>query len=180
MKKFTFVFFLSLCVSCSAVSQLAKPDSAQAIIDKAIYQAAASHKAVLVMFHASWCSWCKRLDTAFMSMELQAIINEHFVLTHIDVMERKEKVALLENPGGGTLLKTWGGENSGIPFLVFVDTTGKKLADSNVLDHQNIGYPGSKEEIAAFISLLKNNAPRMTPAQLAQIAKYFVQHAPKQ
>jgi hypothetical protein len=115
------------------------------------------------------------------STELQAIIDERFIVTHIDVLERKEKIVLLENPGGNALLKTWGGENSGIPFLVFLDTTGTKLADSNVMpDHQNIGYPGSKEEITAFVSLLKNAAPQITPEQITRIKEYFVQHAPKQ
>jgi thioredoxin-related protein len=181
MKNIVVVIFLCLLIPFSMLAQSTKPDSAQSILDTAVKQAAASHKTVLVMFHASWCSWCKRLDTAFVSTELQAIIDERFIVTHIDVLERKEKIVLLENPGGNALLKTWGGENSGIPFLVFLDTTGTKLADSNVMpDHQNIGYPGSKEEITAFVSLLKNAAPQITPEQITRIKEYFVQHAPKQ
>jgi thioredoxin-related protein len=181
MKNAMVVFFISLFISCSVVAQSAKPDSAQSILGTAVKQAAISHKTVLVMFHASWCSWCKRLDTAFVSTELHAILNEYFIVTHIDVLERKEKIALLENPGGIALLKAWGGEKSGIPFLVFFDAAGKKVADSNVMpDHQNIGYPGSKEEITVFVSLLKNAAPQITSEHIAQITGYFVQHAPKQ
>jgi thioredoxin-related protein len=181
MKNTVIVFFLFLFLSNAAIAQSVTPDSAQTILTAAVNQAAASHKTVLVMFHASWCSWCKRLDTAFVNPELQGIINEHFVVTHIDVLERKEKIALVENPGGAALLKSWGGEKSGIPFLVFLDSTGTKIADSNVMpDHQNIGYPGSKEEIAAFVSLIKKNASRITLEQLAQVTTYFEKHAPKQ
>ncbi len=181
MKNTAVVFFLGLFLSYSAIAQSVKPDSAQTILDIAVKQAAASHKTVLVMFNASWCSWCKRLDTAFVSTELHAMIDQHFVVTHIDVLERKEKIALLENPGGSALLKTWGGEKSGLPFLVFLNPAGNKAGDSNVMpEHQNIGYPGSKEEIAAFVLLLKNNAPRMTAEQIAQVTTYFEQHAPKQ
>jgi thioredoxin-related protein len=180
MRKTAIVFFLCFLISFSMSAQSVKPDSAQTILNTAVVHAAASHKTVLVMFHASWCGWCKRLDTALVSTELQAIINKHFIVTHIDVLERKEKIVLLENPGGVALLKKWGGEKSGIPFLVFLDGAGRKIADSNVMpDQQNIGYPGSKEEIAAFVSLLKNDAPRMTAEQLAQITNYFEQHAPK-
>ena len=133
------------------------------------------------MFHASWCSWCKRLDTALASPELRGIIHEHFILTHIDVLERKGKIDSIENPGGNALLKSWDGEKSGIPYLVFLNAGGKKIADSNVMpNHENIGYPGSKEEIAAFVSLLQHHAPRMTTSQLAAVNSYFLQHAPKQ
>jgi thioredoxin-related protein len=181
MKNIVIVFFLFLFLSSSAIAQSAKPDSAQTILNTAVRQAAASHKTVLVMFHASWCSWCKRLDTAFVSTELHAILNEYFIVTHIDVLERKEKIALLENPGGVALLKAWGGEKSGIPFLVFFDAAGKKVADSNVMpDHQNIGYPGSRKEITTFVSLLKNAAPQISSEHIARIAEYFEQHAPKQ
>lgn len=181
MKKlFVSIFLLLLINNSFSPAQSAGPDSAQTILNTAIKQAAASHRTVLLMFHASWCSWCKRLDAAFESPELHSIIEEHFVVTHIDVLERKEKIALLENPGGAAYLKTWGGEKSGLPFLVFLDTTGAKVDDSNVMpDHQNIGYPGSNEEIAAFVSLIKNHAPRITSEQTAQLAKYFKLHAPK-
>ncbi|HVN47851.1 MAG TPA: thioredoxin family protein [Bacteroidota bacterium] len=181
MKKIIFPIVLLLVHSTMVTAgQSVKPDSAQAILRAAVEQANASHKTVLVMFHASWCSWCRRLDAALMSPELQSIIKEHFVLTHIDVMERKEKIDSLENPGGVALMKTWGGEKSGLPFLVFLDVRGNKAGDSNVMpDHQNIGYPGSEEEIAAFVLLLKKNAPRITEQQLVQITTYLEQHAPK-
>jgi len=44
---------------------------------------------------------------------------------------------------------------------------------------QNIGYPGSKEEIEAFEMLLKKTANHMTDDQRSQVISYFVKNVPK-
>jgi len=99
------------------------------------------------------------------------------VLVKLDVMERGDKKPL-ENPGADAFLKKMGGEKSGLPFMVFLDKNGKKLADSNVLPGgNNIGYPVASEEIKAFDNLLGKTAPRMTAAQRAQIAGYLKEKA---
>ena len=72
-----------------------------------------------------------------------------------------------------------GGEKSGLPFYAFIDAKGKKVADSNVMPKdQNIGYPGSQEEIVAFEKLLKKTAPLMSVGQRATIVAYFQKNAP--
>jgi hypothetical protein len=87
---------------------------------------------------------------------------------------------LLENPGGNEMMRQFGGENSGLPFIVFLNAKAKKVANSNVMpENQNIGYPGSKEEIAAFTKLLKKNAARITKKQLALVTKYLESNAPR-
>jgi hypothetical protein len=53
------------------------------------------------------------------------------------------------------------------------------IANSNVMPKkQNIGYPGSQEEIAAFVKLLQKTAPHMTSKQRDVILNYFKRHAP--
>ena len=114
------------------------------------------------------------------SPELKKIFEDNYVITHLDVLERKEKIEDLENPGGREIMTKLGGEKSGLPFYVFLDDTGKKLADSNVMpENQNIGYPGSEEEIQAFGKLLKISAKHMSDEQFASVLDYLRKNAPK-
>jgi thioredoxin-related protein len=166
--------------SVSIIGQIAKPEPAQKILDKAIQNAGKSNKSVFLIYHASWCSWCKRLEAAMTSEELSKIFEDHFVITHLDVLERGDKVETLENPGGKEIMKKMGGEKSGLPFYVFLDAKSNKLADSNIMaENQNIGYPGAKEEIDAFVSLLKKSSSNISEKELAAVTEYFVKNMPK-
>jgi hypothetical protein len=77
-------------------------------------------------------------------------------------------------------MSQFGGNNAGLPFIVFLNGKGKMIANSNVMPkEQNVGYPGSKEEIAAFVKLLQKTAPHMTSKQRDVIQNYFDLHAPR-
>jgi thioredoxin-related protein len=182
LKKVTLLSFMLIFCSVVLVGQSAKPERAQNILDAALKNAVESNKSVFVIFHASWCSWCKRLDKVLSNEDMKKIFEDHFVVTHLDVMEKTpEKIEALENPGGNDIMKKMGGEKSGLPFSIFLDAKGNKLADSNVMPkNQNIGYPGTKEEIEAFIGLLKKGSTSITEKELTQVAEYLQKNAPKQ
>jgi thioredoxin-related protein len=161
-------------------AQDAKPQNANKILKTAYQEAKTSDKNVFLIFHASWCSWCKRLEKAIQSDELKKIFEDNFVITHLDVLERGDKIAVLENPGGKEIMAKLGGEKSGLPFYVWLNAKGEKLANSNVMsENMNIGYPGSAEEIAAFGKLLKSSAKHMDDKQLETILDYLKKNAPK-
>ncbi len=149
------------------------PEKARDLVNAALTQASSGEKNVMVIFHASWCSWCKKLEAVLDKPDVRSVMNTYYVIVRLDVLERGEK-KVLENPGGGDYLKELSGEKSGLPFYVFLDAKGKKLADSNVMpEQQNIGYPGTKEEVAAFANLLKTTAQRMSEEELNSVIKYF-------
>jgi len=108
------------------------------------------------------------------------MIDDNYALVHIDVMEQGDKKTTLENAGGVDMMKEYGGEKSGLPFYAFLDVKGKKIADSNVMPRgMNIGYPGSPEEITAFMDLIKKTAPRLKEADREKLKAYLVENAPK-
>ncbi|MCX6121064.1 MAG: thioredoxin family protein [Ignavibacteriales bacterium] len=177
------VFFLimpMLVMDYSMLGQTIKPDSAQIILKAAVTDAQSSNRNVFLIFHATWCKWCKRLEAALNDPEIKTLIDKNYVVVMLDVQERGDKIQTHENPGGQKLLSDFGGNNAGLPFVVFLNRKGKMIANSNVMPKkQNIGYPGSKEEIATFTKLLKKTAPHLIGKQGDVIQKYFELHAPK-
>jgi uncharacterized protein YyaL (SSP411 family) len=177
------VSLLILCVLFTAPSlhgRSIKPDSAQSILHAAIAQAQSSNTNVLLIFHASWCKWCKRLESALSDSTIKPLIDKNYTVAMLDVKERGDKIQAFENPGGQKLMSDFGGDSSGLPFIVFLNGKGKMIANSNVMPNkQNIGYPGSKKEIAAFVKLFKKTAPQITSKQIDVMRKYFQLHAPQ-
>ena len=180
-KKLTLTLFLTLFTVTLLLGQDTKPQTADSILKSSYKEAKASDKNVFLIFHASWCGWCKRLEKVMQSDELKKIFEDNYIITHLDVLENGEKIEALENPGGREIMKNLGGEKSGLPFYVFLDAAGKKLADSNMMSTQNpnIGYPGSDEEIAAFGKILKVSAKHLSNENYSAIIDYLKKNAPK-
>ena len=175
----TFLVLIMILSTVVASGQSVKPEKADVVLKAALQQAGGANKSVLLIFHASWCGWCKRLDAVLDNPDIKRIMNDHYVITHLVVMENGAKKAL-ENPGGNEMMEEFGGAKSGLPFYAFLNGEGKKIADSNVMPKdQNIGYPGTPEEIVAFEKLLKRTAPRMTDEQRGPVVAYLQKNAPR-
>ncbi len=169
-----------LLTSAALPAQTEKPGPAQDILNASLKESTASHRPVFLIFHASWCSWCHRLENAMESPELRAIFKDHFVVTRLDVMESdKGKIDSLENPGGRDIMARLGGEKAGLPFYAFLDSTGTMLCNSIAMPgDNNIGYPATTEEIATFGKLLERSAPAMSGNDRETILAYLTAHAP--
>ena len=177
---YSLLFLAIILLPFSLVGQTVKPDSAQTIVKAALMEAQSSKINVLLIFHATWCGWCKRLEKALNDTIIKSLIDKNYIVTLLDVQERGDKIQTHENPGGQNLMSEFRGNHAGLPFIVFLDENGKMIANSNVMPQkQNIGYPVSKEEITAFVNLLKETAPHMTGKQRDVIQNYFELHAPK-
>jgi thiol:disulfide interchange protein len=149
------------------------PPSAQSVITAAVANARAEHKIVLIEFGASWCVWCKSFNAFVHAPETERVVGNNYVVVNLTVQERGDKV-VLENPGGADDMKTWGGEKSGLPFYVFLDADGKKIADSNAMpDGTNVGFPGNAKELEIFLHLLDTTAPRLAAPDRETIVRYL-------
>lgn len=153
--------------------------SAESAVAEAVKTARTSDRAVLIEFGASWCTWCRNFETFVNAPDTAPIISKHFVVLNLIVRERDEKVAL-EHAGGNALMDAWGGAKSGLPFYVFLDGAGVKIADSNAMpDGGNIGFPAVPAEIAAFTGLITKAAPKMTDAERLALQSYLTRVMPK-
>jgi thiol-disulfide isomerase/thioredoxin len=175
------ILFFSL--TTIGLAQVPLP-SADAVLKQAYAQAKKENKKVLLMFHASWCGWCKKMDASLNDPTCKKLFDDNYVIAHLDVLEQPDK-ANLENPGSLDQLKAFKGEKSGLPFWVILDANGKLLADSQIrpqgtsLDTpgESIGCPSAKNEVAYFALLLKNTS-KLNDEQLAVISKRFALNKP--
>jgi len=145
--------------------------TADAILKEARARAAKENKNVMVIFHASWCGWCHKMDTSLNDPSVKDFFQKNYVITHLVISESKDKKNL-ENPGAAELNKQWGGANQGIPFWVIMDKNGTILADSQKKPGENVGCPATAEEVQHFINVLKKTSS-ISDDQIAKVEMRF-------
>jgi thiol-disulfide isomerase/thioredoxin len=148
-------------VSATTLFAQKAPASAEEIMKEAFTVAKKQNKKVMVMFHASWCGWCHKMDTSLNDASVKKFFDESFVIRHLVVFESKGKENL-ENPGALEMLTKYEGKDQGIPFWLIFDKDENFLADSRMKETvngveklQNTGCPASKEEVDYFVDVLK-------------------------
>jgi thioredoxin-related protein len=165
------IIFLSiLLVSLKGFTQEAGK-STDEILSQAYAQAGKEKKNVFVIFHASWCGWCHKMDTAMNDASVKPFFDKSYVVRHLVVHESAKNKAL-ETPGAEPLMNKYGGKDSGIPYWLIFDKEGKLLADSQRLPGGNVGCPANKEEVDHFITALKKSSS-ITAAETAAVEKRF-------
>jgi len=162
---------------CLAVQAAEAPPPASDILASAEAAAAAQHRAVFLIFHASWCGWCKKLDRFIESAEIKPVIDKYFVVTHLTVQEQGDKKSL-DNPGGDAVMDRAGGKDAGLPFFAFLDDKGETIVNSirpgdGMPAQRNIGHPVQPYEVDWFMAMVKKAAPAMTPDE-AKVLKSWL------
>lgn len=149
--------------------------TAKEVLDTAYLQAAAENKNILLIFRASWCGWCRKMDNALNNVACKKFFDDNYVITHLTVLEsgsEKDK----ENKGADELLKQYKALESGIPFWAVLDKQGNMLRNSFLKNADgslsNIGCPASESEVAAFTQIIKASSA-LTDKELATIAAIF-------
>jgi thioredoxin-related protein len=163
---------LFLLVGCLAANS--QPASAENILTSATKKAASANKNVLVIFSASWCGWCRRMEASLADAEVAPLINKYYEIAHLTVYESGNK-KVLENPGALAWLTENGGADEGLPYWFVIDKNKKVLANAERKPGENTGCPASEEEVAYFISVLKKTSA-LTAKELEAIKKRFRQN----
>ncbi|MFI2743421.1 thioredoxin family protein [Zhouia sp. PK063] len=164
--KLSIITLLLLCFTSVKAQQ-----SSNEVLKEAISQAQQTNKNIMIIFHASWCSWCKRMDKQMNSENCKALFDKNYVIKHLTVYENTEHKKD-ENLGAEEMiLKYNNNQKTGIPFWLIFDEKGNLLTDSKN-NGQNMGCPTTKEEVAAFLDKLKNTS-NLNDSQLAIIQKEF-------
>lgn len=173
------VFLLCLFSFVSAIGQ--QPPSADSVLKEAGEEARRGGRKVFILFHASWCGWCKKMDQSMTDKSVKHFFDDNYVVRHLTVYESKGKEGL-ENPGAEALLKKYRGADQGIPYWMIFSAEGELLADSKMRAPgegleagDNSGCPASEKEVEYFIGVLKATSP-LKDNELEIIRKRFRQN----
>jgi thioredoxin-related protein len=133
------------------------PESAELILKEASSVAAKEHKNVLVIFRASWCGWCRRMEASINDETCKDFFYRNYVITYLTVYESSNKKNL-ENPGALALLTKYKGNDQGIPYWMVFDPQGNLIGDSQITPGVNSGCPAKKEEVEHLIQVLRKSS----------------------
>jgi thiol-disulfide isomerase/thioredoxin len=170
-------FVLSILMVLQVYAQ--HPEAADAVLKNAFRLSASQDKNVFVIFHASWCIWCHKMDSSMNDNCCNNFFNDNYIIRHLTVKESENKKQF-ENPGADRLLARYGTPDDGLPVWLIFDKNGNLLADSHIRSAHdtpgvpgvNSGCPARKEEVEYFISVLKKTSG-LTGPQLSIIEKRF-------
>ena len=141
------------------------------VMNVAYTKAEQEDKNVFLMFDASWCGWCKRMDKNMKNNACKIFFDDNYVTVHLAIKESKENKHL-ENPGAPDFYDSLKEGTSGIPFWVIFDSKGNVLENSLDSNNNNIGSPVTKDEVQAFVSILKGTS-KLNDKELSIITEVF-------
>ncbi len=154
------------------------PEPATKLLERAYKQASAEKKNVFVIFHASWCSWCRKLEASINDPLCKDFFSRSYVICELTILENGDNKKL-ENPGALEFCKENGGADAGLPYFLFLDSKGKLIADSRIkysdkpdAKLSNMGCPAQEQEIAAFLDILKKSS-KISDKEAAAIRERF-------
>jgi thiol-disulfide isomerase/thioredoxin len=158
--------------------------TAESVLNQTYAQAAKENKKVLLIFHASWCGWCKKMTASLNDASCKKMFDDNYVTVYLDVLEHKGEESK-ENPGGLDVLKKYEAVDAGLPFWLVLDANGNTLATcampppgaTTAKPSDSVGCPTEPNEVEYFIKVLKATSA-LTDNDFAVIRKRFLLNKP--
>lgn len=180
MKKLIAVF---LCFFTICVVNAQKPADVNSIIKQTCVEAGKQHKKAFIIFHASWCIWCRKLDSSMNDVSCKKYFDSNFIITHLTAFEIDDK-AKLNTPGNEAFLAAHHAIDQGIPTWFIFDENGNLLADSQLrhkgegfdVEGSNVGCPSNETEINYFISILQKVSD-ISESNITSVKARFLKNA---
>ena len=180
MKGYSVLFVLLTVFLAKEVGAQESPKHSNEVLQEAYRKATTENKNVFLMFHASWCGWCHKMDSSMNDKTVRDFFHNNYVITHLTVYESRDKKQL-ENPGALEFLTKYRGNDLGIPYWIVIDKNGKWLADSQIRPDgsdynvvgENVGCPASREEVNHFLKVLRKTST-LNASDLSAIEKRFL------
>ena len=157
---------------------------AKTVLDQSYALAVKQNKKVLLIFHASWCGWCKKMTASLNDPSCKQMFDDNYVTVYLDVLELKGDENK-ENPGGLDVLKKYDAVDAGLPFWLVLDAKGNTLATcampppgaTTAKPTDSVGCPAAANEVEYFIKVLKSTSA-LTDDDFAVIRKRFLLNNP--
>ncbi len=154
------------------LSTIHAQETTTSILDDAYQQANLEDKNVLIIFNASWCKWCKKLDENLANEKIIGLFEANYVIKHLTVKEAKGK-RHLETPGANLILEKYMGKKAGLPFWLIFDKNRGLIGNSYGARGKNMGSPSTEKEVEDFKNVLKKTS-NLTDEELALIGEVFL------
>jgi len=123
------------------------PAEAQAELNAALAAASREHKRVLVMFGANWCYDCHVFDATFHSKDFATLVNDNYVVAHINIGEEGKDNNDLATRLGVVL-------DHGIPSLAILNSDGSVVVAQKSGEFESTVKIGP-EDVRAFLEKWK-------------------------
>jgi thioredoxin-related protein len=93
MKTKLFLMAVILLMS-GIISAQDKPETAGKIMDDAYKLASKEGKSVMIVFHASWCGWCRKFEASVNDSSCKDFFDKHFIIKYLEFWKEEIRKSL--------------------------------------------------------------------------------------
>jgi len=141
-------------------------EESSVLLGRAAKEAKSHHKAIYVVFSASWCGGCQAYRQSFLGdPQLQKILSKYFIFVILDVQEKAGDKAR-ENPGAVDLMNKWAGLRPTLPFWAVLDGSAQLKGTGIDGSGQSVAAPYESIGVGRYLRVLHTANPRISTEDL--------------